>query len=126
MTSTITHKSNTQEPYQFNSGRGYMTIQNKYTIARYGSIQNAQLYAEKAKLSFDDFCSKFYLEAMNLRKWNNNGEHCKSKGLEINVWHKTGESDNYEFYELYDGEGGTFYQRREKVCEACQNYQTNK
>lgn len=26
MTSTITHKSNTQEPYQFNSGRGYMPV----------------------------------------------------------------------------------------------------
>lgn len=91
-----------------------MEIQHNYTIARYGGEFFARKYAAIAQQDFDSFCKDFYLRAMNLRKWNNNGEHAKSKGLKLNTWHRTDEDGTHICFELYNEKGDTFYKRVEK------------
>lgn len=96
-----------------------------YTLGRYGDLStverirtgahHTELPADFVEKSLEDFCRDFYLRAMALRKWNNRGEHAKSKGLELNVWHEIEEDETHVFYELYNEEGETLYQRLEKV-----------
>jgi hypothetical protein len=86
----------------------------KYTLVSFGKTKEQMvefLKRKKVNESLEDFANKFYLYALDLRKWNNNGEHAESKGLKRNVWHKVRENDKYIFYELYDNKKNTWYDR---------------
>lgn len=89
-----------------------------YTIGILGNLSYVEKAAQERNQSVAVFSSLWFKRAMKLRKWNNRGEHWKSLGIAVNVWHKMEDDElpqESNYYELYDGKGATYYRSESKT-----------